>query len=303
MLRTRLTFCRILRLTGLPKDITLDGELWMKRGTFDQTSQICRTTVRLGRLRTFSHFLDRDSMERQWLREQVGGRIASQDRLRAERSALSLLCSSVRARRAAEHATPARSSAASSSWKAWKRSVLKSATSDGHAKPKIRSRSAPRSSVASSFLRSLFGRSIGRSGSTLLVERTKPRRLLTKRCPRCGKVVRRMAISSKNPSGNVETGERANADQRLSEPLLPPSAPATSIPPHDATTGTTLTSSRRPHAYTMLDASHSGTSRRTIPSTYTHVCRRKSKSSNEWHQIKFMVSPPGQTLARRILST
>ncbi|KAN0060697.1 hypothetical protein ACQY0O_007355 [Thecaphora frezii] len=28
----------------LPKDITLDGELWIRRGAFDQTSRVCRTT-------------------------------------------------------------------------------------------------------------------------------------------------------------------------------------------------------------------------------------------------------------------
>ncbi|SPO39866.1 related to DNA ligase [Pseudozyma flocculosa] len=68
----------------LPKDLALDGELWMRRGEFDLTSQICRTTVRMGKLRTFKHFLQRDSMERSWLREQLGGRLASQHRIRQE---------------------------------------------------------------------------------------------------------------------------------------------------------------------------------------------------------------------------
>ncbi|PWN51490.1 hypothetical protein IE53DRAFT_378908 [Violaceomyces palustris] len=74
----------------LPKDITLDGELWMARGTFDQTSQICRTSVRMGRLETFQHHLERSEREREWLNEQLGGRItvrASRRRLYKEAQA------------------------------------------------------------------------------------------------------------------------------------------------------------------------------------------------------------------------
>ena len=79
---------------GLPKDITLDGELWLGRGKFHLTSQICRSTVRMGRLRTFQHYLERESAEREWLREQRGGRLASQERLRllARRHTLPHLC-------------------------------------------------------------------------------------------------------------------------------------------------------------------------------------------------------------------
>nr|CDI52660.1 related to DNA ligase [Melanopsichium pennsylvanicum 4] len=127
----------------LPKDITLDGELWMKRGTFDQTSQICRTTVRLGRLRTFSHFLERDSMERQWLREQAGGRLASQDRLRAERLALSSMRSSARSRGAGQRAAATSLTPSHSGWKAWKRTALSSNASKTTGKKKSKSKDRP----------------------------------------------------------------------------------------------------------------------------------------------------------------
>lgn len=269
----------------------------MKRGTFDQTSQICRTTVRLGRLRTFSHYLERDSMERQWLREQVGGRIASQDRLRAERSALSLMRSSARARGAAEHAAAASSPAAPSGWKAWKRSARKTSGSKGKRKTRSMSKARPASrfAVARSFLRALFGRSTARSSSTPPLDAQLSRRASIKRCPRCGKIAKRKAGPDPNRSEDVVQEERANADRLLSDLPLP-SEPTISAFQHNATPGTNSTSSRRPHIYSMLDTSRSGMSHRTIPSTYTHVCRRKSKSSNEWHNIKFMVRIQAQAL-------
>ncbi|CBQ72011.1 related to DNA ligase [Sporisorium reilianum SRZ2] len=250
----------------LPKDITLDGELWMARGTFDQTSQICRTTVRLGRIRTFTHHLERDSMERQWLREQVGGRMASQDRLRDARSALSMLRST---------AHEQGEGALASSWKAWKRSALLGTTRQ--AKRKRKHAKSSRFSVASSFLRALFGRMPVDGSRPLPVQRKSLHALSVKRCTRCGKMVKRTTVSATHPSELP----RANADQLVSEPPLP-SVPATSMLPSNAS------SSRRPHVYSTLDASKT-LSGRTIPSAYTHVCRQTSKSSNEWNRIKFMI--------------
>lgn len=264
----------VFRRSGLPKDITLDGELWMARGTFDQTSQICRTTVRLGRLRTFTHFLDRDSMERQWLREQVGGRLASQDRVRGERSALSLLPSS--ARRVDEVIAtgpqPASSTTSTSAWKTWKRSGSQARSDHSSRKRCLRSESSEpsRFGVARTFLRTLFGRSSVLQGPAASMETQRPRPAATLRCARCGKIVKRRKARAPRP----DEEERTNADQLLSEPPLP-SAPAST--------------SRQPHVYSTINTSISGLSARTIPSAYTHVCRRKSKSSNEWNRIKFMV--------------
>ena len=263
-------------LSGLPKDITLDGELWMARGTFDQTSQICRTTVRLGRLRTFTHFLERDSMERQWLREQVGGRIASQDRLRDAPLALSRLpvsASDLRGARADEAAT-----ASGSNWKALKRSVLLASKNDSRRK-RAKRVSNSRVAVASSFMRALFGRSSVDVSRSLPVHRKALRPSRVKCCPRCGKVVKRTRTSAKH-SAKLQ---RANADQLVSEPPLP-SVHTTSTRAPNASL------SRRPHIYSTLDTLKSGLSGRPIPSAYTHVCRQKSKSSNEWNRIKFMVS-------------
>lgn len=289
--------------SGLPKDITLDGELWMARGTFDQTSQICRTTVRLGRLRTFSHFLERDSMERQWLRDQVGGQLASQDRIHAERSTLSVLRSTARARGAAEHTSTATSSGTLTSWKALKRSLPRPSgsknqrLSKGKGKARSKSHSFSRFAVSSSFLRALFGRPSSTVGPnvTSRIGRGAAASPLVKRCPRCGRVVKRKAAKLalpadaearqvSNRSGKPVQDGRTNADQLLSKPcsMLAPSA-STHIP------APTTATSRRPHPYSILESSQSAVSIRTIPSTYTHVCRRKSKSSNEWNRIKFMV--------------
>lgn len=265
--------CPCLVLLGLPKDITLDGELWMARGAFDQTSQICRTTVRLGRLRTFSHFLERDSMERQWLREQVGGRLASQDRLRDARGALSLLRSTgiEKSVRFADVIATASSTASSSEWKALKRSLRRRKKHSA-----VKSRPSSRFAVAGSFLRALFGRhpaEQSQPGSVRPVPRpVPPSRPVFKRCTRCGKVVKR----GKSRNVDEAVSNRANADQSVSEPLLP-----------SATSNSISFSSRRPHAYSTLAALPPG---RNIPSAYTHVCRRKTKSSNEWNRIKFMVS-------------
>ena len=253
-------------------------------------------------------------MERQWLREQVGGRIASQDRLRAERSALSLMRSTARARGAAEHAAPASSTAASSGWKAWKRSALSSAASKRKSKRKKGLRSVPhpasRFSVASSFLRALLGGS-GRSAisasSTLPADQPASDRQngsSLRRCPRCGKTIkRRTANVAARPdhmhAQMLPQEKRANADQLLSAPLLP-SVAATSPLVYDAHPGTNPTPSHRPHPLSTLDTSRPGPSDRTLPSTYTHVCRRKSKSSNEWHNIKFMVRTASSLLLHRL---
>lgn len=247
----------------------------MARGTFDQTSQICRTTVRLGRLRTFTHFLDRDSMERQWLREQAGGRLASQDRVRDERSALSLLPPSA-GRLHEVNATgpqPASSTTSTSAWKTWKRSASQALSDRSSRKRRLRSQSSgsPRSSIARMFLRTLFERSSVAQGHPISIasQRRRPAALL--RCARCGKIVKRRKGSDPRPAEE----ERTNADRLLSVPPLP-SVPAST--------------SRPPHLYSTINTSISGLSARTIPSAYTHVCRRKSKSSNEWNRIKFMVS-------------
>ncbi|SNX83078.1 related to DNA ligase [Melanopsichium pennsylvanicum] len=276
----------------LPKDITLDGELWMKRGTFDQTSQICRTTVRLGRLRTFSHFLERDSMERQWLREQAGGRLASQDRLRAERLALSSMRSSARSRGAGQRAAATSLTPSHSGWKAWKRTALSSNASKTTGKKKSKSKDRPvsRPTGQRSFLRVLFGRSKGFSSTSFSVDLSRSYRPSIRRCTVCGKIVK-----LKKPTDNstrvdlaiskiASQNERANADQPLS--VLPlPSLSVVSTPNH-LQPASTFTSSRRPHIYSLMDASRSA---RTILPAYTHVCRRKLKSSNEWHNIKFMI--------------
>ncbi|CDS01956.1 hypothetical protein [Sporisorium scitamineum] len=177
----------------LPKDITLDGELWMARGTFDQTSQICRTAGKRKR----------------------GSKAKS---LRSSRFA-----------------------------------------------------------VTSSFLRALFGRHPGDGGRPLPAQHKSLPSSASKRCPRCGKVVKRTKAGATNPAEST----RANADQLVSELPLP-SVPATSTPASSAT------SSRRPHVYSALNASKL-LSGRTIHSAYTHVCRQKSKSSNEWNRIKFMI--------------
>lgn len=258
--------------SGLPKDITLDGELWMARGTFDQTSQICRTTVRLGRIRTFSHYIERDSMERQWLREQVGGRVASQDRLRDARFALSM----PRTLSLAQG-----DGALASSWKAWKRSTLPGSASLGKNKrrSKAKDQKSPRLAVATWFLRALFGRQSADSCRTFHVQRRSAPTSASKRCPRCGKIVKRTRASA---SDHAKL-QRANADRLVSELTLP-SVPATSMLASNAS------SSRRPHIYSALPSLRTFPSGVTTPSAYTHVCRRKSKSSNEWNRIKFMVS-------------
>lgn len=268
--------------SGLPKDITLDGELWMARGAFDQTSQICRTTVRLGRLHTFTHFLERDSMERQWLREQVGGRLASQDRVRGERSAVSLL--RLTARRldnvAVTNALPASAiTSSSSAWKTWKRALPGAASGQVKRKGRPLCEALGRSGVAGAFLRALFGRSSAVGSRSLPAPRSCSSRPALLRCPKCGKIVKRTQTLAERPANEV----RANADQLLSGLALP-SAPATSLRAFNAV------SSRRPHVYSTLNTSISGLSARPIPSAYTHVCRRKTKSSNEWNRIKFMVS-------------
>lgn len=268
----------------------------MSRGTFDQTSQICRTTVRLGRLRTFSHFLERESLERQWLREQVGGRIASQDRLLAERSARSLIHATALARRAAGQVAPASSTQAPAGWKAWKRSISSSVSkskSKGKRRPRPNSSPASRFAVAAAFLRALFGRTRSSSSGRIPADRQSShhrQRSSLRRCPRCGKIVtRNRARRSAGPDRSeiVPQEGRANADQLVSESPLPSAIPPFTSISHSKTVafGSTPSSARRPHPYAMLD-----TSNRTIPSTYTHVCRRKSKSSTEWNRIKFMVS-------------
>ncbi|EST07741.1 DNA ligase, ATP-dependent, central [Kalmanozyma brasiliensis GHG001] len=264
----------------LPKDITLDGELWMARGAFDQTSQICRTTVRLGRLRTFTHFMERDSMERQWLREQVGGRLASQDRLHGERSAVSLLRSTARKldKIAAKDTRPASAIPSPSAWKTWKRAQPRAASGQVERTRRSLSEALGRSGVAGVFLRALFGRSSTLVSRSLPAPRSRLHRLALLRCPRCGKIVKRTKIRD---AGLAEE-ERANANQLLSVPSLP------SAPPTPLRASNTV-SLRRPHIYSMRNTSTSGLSARTIPSTYTHVCRRKTKSSNEWNRIKFMV--------------
>lgn len=271
----------------------------MSRGTFDQTSQICRTTVRLGRLRTFSHFLERNSMERQWLREQVGGRLASQDRLFAERSARARLRDAAKERGAAEPVGLASPLATPIGWKALKRSVLCSSGPQRLGVRRLQSKSAPSSRfmVASSFLRALFGLTLVGTSSFVPAHRDRPHRLLMKRCPRCGTIVKpRTAANVLAGVGKRKNAERSTdlahgedrsfADPLPSEPVLP-SGPTFGASTHDPIT--TFASLRRPHIYSMLDTS------RSIRLTHTHVCRRKSKSSVGWNRIKFMVNTPAQT--------
>lgn len=256
----------------LPKDITLDGELWMARGAFDQTSQICRTTVRLGRLRTFSHFLERDSIERQWLREQAGGRLASQERLREARSSLSLLRSTrpEKSVRFAEGGATSNSATPSSNWKSWKQSL----GCRQRGLP-VKLRSSSRFAVAGSFLRVLFGSHSSDASRPRSVKRASLLRSIVKRCPKCGKIVKR------KDGGAPDTPEpdSANADQAVSQPPLP-SMTETCI------STSNVSSSRRPLNYSTLRILSPG---RTLPSAYTHVCRRNVKSSNEWNRIKFMI--------------
>ncbi|KAJ1029514.1 hypothetical protein NDA13_002761 [Ustilago tritici] len=274
----------------LPKDITLDGELWMSRGTFDQTSQVCRTTVRLGRLRTFSHFLERDSMERQWLREQVGGRIASQDRLRIERSANTSTGSIGQVTDAAMHAAPASSTAMLSIWKSWKGSF--SGFSKGKSRRKSRLKS-PRIAFAGSFLRALFGHAQINKDEPCPSDRQTSYMKALKRCPRCGKVIKRNKVKDASRfeaarSSDPAQERRVNSDRLLPDSALP-SAPSTSAFDRTSNSVTTSTSTRRPHVYSMPNSSRSGFTYRMVPSAYTHVCRRKSKGSNEWNRIKFMI--------------
>ncbi|KAJ1027261.1 hypothetical protein NDA18_003270 [Ustilago nuda] len=274
----------------LPKDITLDGELWMSRGTFDQTSQVCRTTVRLGRLRTFSHFLERDSMERQWLREQVGGRIASQDRLRVERSVNTSTGSIGQVTDAAMHAAPASSAAMLSIWKSWKGSF--SGFSKGKSRRKSRLKS-PRIAFADSFLRALFGHAQINKDEPCPSDRQTSYMEALKRCPRCGKVVKRNKVKDASRfeaarSSDPAQERRVNSDRLFPDSALP-SAPSTSVFDRTSNSVTTSTSTRRPHVYSILNSSRSGFTYRMVPSAYTHVCRRKSKGSNEWNKIKFMI--------------
>lgn len=229
-------------------------------------------------------------MERQWLREQVGGRIASQDRLRAERSATIRIPSPGQATGDATRGTPVDTTPALSSWKAWKRSFSSSAKRKSKRKGRLQ---AARTAVAGSFLRALFGRASSSIGVPTLIEAKASRRPTLKRCPRCGKVVKRrkakdLARLDAARSSDPAQEKRANADKPLPKPAMP-SAPPPSAPARNSNTGTPSTSTRRPHVYSMLDSSRSGFTLRTIPSAYTHVCRRKSKSSNEWNRIKFMV--------------
>ncbi|ETS63010.1 hypothetical protein PaG_02782 [Moesziomyces aphidis] len=273
----------------LPKDITLDGELWMARGMFSQTSQICRTTVRLGRLRTFTHFLQRDSMERQWLREQLGGRLASQHRLLAAKSAATCKALGRADTGASGSAVPS-----ASAWKTLKASVFKASarTSKRALRRELQRSPTERAVLPRSLLLALFGRSLdpsseSKSANGPRLARRRP--VIVKRCPWCGKILQRRrtqpssagepASSDPPRRDSAVRVRRTNADQLPF--VLPLMSTSTFNPPLDAgPVNTTPSSSRRPHPYALLGS---------LRSINTHVCRRKSKSSSEWNRIKFMI--------------
>lgn len=246
--------------TGLPKDITLDGELWMARGTFDQTSQICRSTVRLGRLRTFKHYLQRDPMERQWLREQNGGKQASQERVRLLRHALRALTDLNVSAGHSKSVEPKLKS-----WKAlkkFKRSVRTALFSPLDETLRLE--------LAQSFLSALDGTAAFK-GTLVSPVRIKLRQETTvRRCTGCGKRLenkkKSRCRSSPVPAADSCKVSRAHTDQN---PLA------------------------APHSGSILDAPpHPFQSVRPSRSTFssTHNCRRNIKNSSEWNRIKFMVS-------------
>lgn len=240
-------------------------------------------------------------MERQWLREQLGGRLASQDRLLAEKSAVTYQALGRRETGAPDSAVPS-----SSAWKTLKASVLKASarTSKRALRRKLKRSPIGRASLSRSLLLALLGRSAGPSS------RSKPasgpklacrRPVTVKRCTRCGKILQRRRtkpVPAQEPASNdpprresVVEVHRTNADQLPSDILLMPTSTSNSA--LDAgPINTTPSSSRRPHPYAML-----GSLRSTH--TYTHVCRRKSKSSSEWNRIKFMVRG-GRSLRRPV---
>lgn len=242
--------------TGLPKDITLDGELWMARGTFDQTSQICRSTVRLGRLRTFKHHLQRDSMERQWLREQVGGKQASQERVRLLQQAQQALADSVDS---ASHSKPVEPKM--KGWKALKR--LKLSVRTAFCSPLG---DTLRTKLAQSFLAALVGPAQVKSALASPDKMMSRQHKVVRRCTGCGKRLgnkkKSRCLSDPVPAADASKVSRAHADQN---PLATPSP--------------------------SLETSFVPTFRPTRSTAFaSHVCRRNPKNSTEWNRIKFMVS-------------
>ncbi|PWZ00472.1 hypothetical protein BCV70DRAFT_199750 [Testicularia cyperi] len=293
----------------LPKDITLDGELWMSRGTFQQTSQICRSTVRMGRLRTFKHHEERDSLERQWLREQVGGKLASQERLRQERerarqeqldleagrlsatSAVGTVAGDpVEGGRAGEKTRP--------SWKSVKRMRVcitrpSSNTSGtetvrlslGQALFEVVMRRAVSSDLPAEVLPS-----VPTQADSILAYSEKS----VRRCRICGKMLADPKQSRCPPrplsrDGGVATHEiRDLLDQVADQEPLPPSAPCPlpsslrpAIPP---STSPDPRNRRMAHPYSNLASAQPDRSMHT-----SGIGRHATKSSSEWNQIKFMI--------------
>lgn len=236
----------------------------MARGTFDQTSQICRSTVRLGRLRTFKHYLQRDPMERQWLREQAGGKQASQERIRGLKQARIALDVWQDIKDYTACATPRLYS-----WKKIKRVKLefKKAKSDklGH---------KSRLLLAQSFVSALAG-AVNAADCALTFPQKDfaRRRKVIRRCAGCGKRL----VDKKKSRCLSDLGVPADACKV-----------ARAHTDHVPLTASSLVSNSEPPCSRLRTNDTTSTMRSNAP--FAHVCLRKTKNSNEWNRIKFMVS-------------